>query len=282
MFKTLVANWLREQAQQHVLNTVRDSLEQVQQPVNESRPPCEIVILFATPAEAGGLVDRLRDRVTLHCATQVEHSGNLESQRLAIVESGIGQMAAAAAALEAIRLHHPRWLICAGFASALGNDLKRGHVLMPNEVVDGGGNRIPIELHLDPRSLQNNPGLHLGRLLTVDHLVHNPDERRQLAATHEARACDLESWGAAEACRQANVPFLGVRVMTETVDDQLPEDVDRLIHQKTAAAKLGAAAASVWHRPSVAKDLWRFNEDALKASDRLARFLAGLVANLPK
>mgnify|MGYP001580188125 CR=1 FL=1 len=70
--------------------------------------------------------------------------------------------------------------------------------------------------------------------------------------------------------------------MTETVDDQLPADVDRLLHQKTAVAKLGAAAGSVWRRPSVAKDLWRFNEDALKASDRLARFLSGLVKNLPR
>jgi adenosylhomocysteine nucleosidase len=190
-------------------------------------------------------------------------------------------VAAATAALEAIKLHHPRWLICAGFASALGPDVKRGHVLIADEVTDATGGRIPLNLHLDARSLQNNPALHVGRLLTVDHLVHAPDERRLLSVTHDAKACDLESWGAAEACRQANVRFLTVRIMTETVEDQLPADVEKMIQQKTAAAKLGAAAGSVWRRPSVAKDLWRFNEDALKASDRLARFLSGLIKNLP-
>ncbi len=282
MLKMLVTNWLREQAKGHVMNAVRDSLEQ---PANaaarEPQPPCEIAILFASSVEAGGTIDLMRDRVTMHCASQVEHAGNLDSQRVAVVESGFGQLATATAALEAIRLHHPRWLICAGFASALGLELKRGHVLMANEVTDAAGERIPIDLHLDARSLQNNPALHVGRLLTIDHLVRASADRRQLALTHDARACDLETWGVAEACRQAKVRFLSVRIMTETVDDELPEDVERLLHQKTAAAKLGAAAGSVWRRPSVAKDLWRFNEDALKASDRLARFLSGLVTNLP-
>jgi adenosylhomocysteine nucleosidase len=193
----------------------------------------------------------------------------------------MGQVASATAALEAIQLHHPRWLIAAGFASALGPELKRGHVLMANEITDTAGSRIPLDLHLDPSSLQNNPALHIGRLLTIDHLVRSPEERRQLAANHQARACDLESWGAAEACRQAKVRFLAVRIMSETVDDELPVDVEKTLQQKTAAARLGAAAGSVWRRPSVAKDLWRFNEDALKASDRLGRFLSGLVGNLP-
>jgi adenosylhomocysteine nucleosidase len=281
MLKMLIANWLQQQAQGHI-EAVRQSIEQAADRTPREPPsPCELAILFASSVEAGGMVDRLQDRVTLHCATHVEHAGEVDSLRIAVIESGMGPMASATAALAAIQAHHPRWLLCAGFASALIPELKRGHVLMANEVTDESGSSVTLDLHLDARSLENNPALHVGRLLTVDHLVRAPEERRELALQHAALACDMESFGAAEACRQAKTRFLAVRVMTETVEDQLPEDVEKLLQQKTSAAKLGAAAGSVWRRPSVAKDLWRFNEDALRASDRMARFLSGLVQNLP-
>jgi hypothetical protein len=35
-------------------------------------------------------------------------------------------------------------------------------------------------------------------------------------------------------------------------------------------------------RFSAAKDLWKLREDALKTSDRLAKFLVGVVEQLPK
>lgn len=283
MLKALISNWLREQAHEHVLNVIRDSLDPRTGDAAPATPapPCEIAILFATSVEAAGTADGLSGRLTLHCASHLEHSGVLDGCRLAVVEAGHGQAVAATAALETIRLHHPRWLISAGFASALVPEMRRGHVLMANEVIDRENQRIPIDLQLDARSLQNNPALHVGRLVTVDHLIRTGIERRQLALEYAALACDLETWGVAEACRQAGTRFLSVRVMTEVLDDLLPNDVERLLQQRSAAAKLGAAAGSVWRRPSVAKDLWRFNEDALKASDRLARFLSGLVKNLP-
>lgn len=284
MLKMLISNWLRDQAKQHVFDVIRDGLEQPApgKVAPESVPPADIVLLFASSFESGGTVDALKDRVTFHCASHTEHAGELGGQRVAVVESGHGASAAASAVIAATQLHHPRWVIGTGFSSALIPDLRRGHVLMADEVVDTDGQVVPIPLHLDRASLQNNRGLHLGRLLTLDRLPRTPAEREEAARTHRAVASDLETWGAAEACRQGGQRFLAVRVMTEACDDQLPADVDRLLQQRSAAAKLGATARSVWCRPSVAKDLWRFNEDALKASDRLGRFLTGLVQNLPK
>jgi adenosylhomocysteine nucleosidase len=239
------------------------------------------VIQCASTAEAGGTIDSLQDRVTTHCASHVEHAGKLAEKRVAVVTVGHGQLAAATAALEAIRLHRPQWLVAAGFATALDPGLKRGHVLLASEVVETAGNPIPIEMHLDPQSLRNNPGLHVGKLLTVERLDSQPERRRKLGEKHAAVACDLESWGAAEVCRQTGTRFLAVRIVTDEVNDTLPKDIDHLFQQKSAAGKLGAVAGSVWRRPSAVKDLWRYNEEALKASDRLARFLAGLLQNLP-
>lgn len=281
MLRMLVTKWLREQAQGHVLNTVRETLHQQDARASEPLPPCEIVILCASTAEAGGTIDSLQQRVTTHCASHEEHAGTLGEKRVAVVTAGHGQVTAAAAALEAVHLHRPRWLVAAGFATALDPGLKRGHVLLASEVVETAGNPIPIEMHLDPESLRNNPALHVGKLLTVECLDALPERRRELREKNTAVACDLESWGAAEVCRQTGTRFLAVRIVTEEVDDTLPKDIDHLFQQKSAAGKLGAVAGSVWRRPSAVKDLWRYNEEALKASDRLARFLTGLAQNLP-
>ena len=75
--------------------------------------------------------------------------------------------------------------------------------------------------------------------------------------------------------------LLPVRIITEAVDDQLPIEIEVLLEQKSLAAKLGAATGALFRRPSSVKDMWKVKEDALKASDRLARFLVDVVGQLP-
>ena len=58
--------------------------------------------------------------------------------------------------------------------------------------------------------------------------------------------------------------------------------VDTQPSRLALASKLGAAAGAIMKRFSAAKDLWKLREDALKASDRLAKFLASIVEQLPK
>jgi adenosylhomocysteine nucleosidase len=84
----------------------------------------------------------------------------------------------------------------------------------------------------------------------------------------------------AEACRNENVPLLAIRVISDAVDDELPPEIEYLLAQKSLAGKLGAATGAFLKRFSAAKDLWRLREDALKASDRLAKFLEGVVKQL--
>jgi adenosylhomocysteine nucleosidase len=117
-------------------------------------------------------------------------------------------------------------------------------------------------------------------VLTVDHIVSKPNERRRLAAEHGAIACDMESFGVAEACREHGARFMSVRIITDALDDELPPEIEHLLVQKTIAGKLGAAAGAVMRRFSAAKDLWKLREDALKASDRLAKFLVGVIQQL--
>ena len=90
----------------------------------------------------------------------------------------------------------------------------------------------------------------------------------------------MESYAVAEACRIANVPFMAIRIISDAIDDEPPPEIEHLLAQKSLAGKIGAATGAILRRFSAAKDLWRLREDALKASDRLAKFLVGVVNQL--
>jgi adenosylhomocysteine nucleosidase len=296
LLRWLVNQYLRDAAEGKVREVVADVVQsprtgaRVQAaPVDADAPtaaqspeflPCDVVFIFALSIESGGLVDQLKGAETSRHAHGIERAGKLSGHEVAIVESGVGQQAAARATTEAIKFYQPKWVISAGFGGGLTENLRRGHIVMADEVASLSGDRLQVGLKLDPESLAEMKGLHVGRLLTVDSILRNPAERRRLAVEHGAVAADMESFAVAQRCRELSVPFLGIRIISDAVDDELPPEIENLLAQKSLAAKLGAAAGAVLKRFSAAKDLWKLREDALKASDRLAKFLAGVVNQL--
>lgn len=242
--------------------------------------PCEAAFLFGSGLEAGGLIDALKSSETSRHAHGTEHAGKLDGREVVIVESGVGGKAAARAARETIKFYEPRWVISAGFAAALHEDLRRGHVLMADEVASPAGEKLAIGIKLDPHVAEATRGLHVGRLLTIDNVIRKPAERRQLFEQHQVLACDMETFAIAAACRDVGAKLISVRLITDGVDDELPPEIEHLLAQKTIAAKIGATAGALLSRFSAAKDLWQLREDAMKGSDRLAKFLRGVLAQL--
>lgn len=242
--------------------------------------PCHAAFLFALSIESGGLTDLLQGAEVSKHPHGVERAGKLADREVVIVEGGVGQRAAGRATAETIKFYKPDWVISAGFAGGLDEKLRRGQILMADEVVNLAGDVLKTDLRLDPASLAATKGLHIGRLLTVDSLIREAAERHALAAQHSALACDMECFAVARVCREQGISFLAVRIISDAVDDELPPEIEHLLKQKSLAGKLGAAAGAIFKRPSAAKDLWNLREDALKASDRLAKFLAGMMQQI--
>jgi adenosylhomocysteine nucleosidase len=239
--------------------------------------PCDAAFIYALGVESGGLVDMLRGAETSRHAHGLERAGKLNGREVVIVEGGVGQTAAAAATREAIRFYQPRRVISAGFAGGLTDELRRGHVVIASEVANSAGERMEVGLKVDAQSLAGAKGIHIGRLLTVDRILREPEERRKLAEQHEAIACDMETFAVAKVCRELGVPLAAIRIVSDAVDDVLPREIELLLAQKSLAGKLGAATGAILKRFSAAKDLWKLREEALKASDRLAKFLVAMV-----
>src|SRR5207237_7544659 len=76
--------------------------------------PCDVAIMFALGIESGGLVDLLKGAESSRLPHGKEHAGKLAGREVVIVESGVGQKAAARATEEAIKFYQPRWVVSAG------------------------------------------------------------------------------------------------------------------------------------------------------------------------
>jgi len=293
MFRWMIGNLVRQQVRRTATETVKETVRrQAEQAMSQQHdnemperetvppPPCQVALVFALAAEAGGLVDRMQQAATTRGAKYTEHVGLLAGRHVAVVQSGAGAAAAAAAVDDVIRVRQPEWVVSAGFAGGLHEALRRGHILMADTVLDAAGKTLSVGLKMDARTLEQSPGLHVGRLLAVDRVVHDPDEKQRLGAQHEALACDMETLAVAEVCAEHGVRLLSVRVISDAVDERLPADIDVLLKQATTASRLGAAAGAVFRRPSSVKDMWALKENALQQSDRLAKYLLGVVEQL--
>jgi len=284
LLRWLVSNYLRQTAQQTLRETASELLSRPRSADaedGEGEVGCDVAVLFALSIESGGLVDLMSDAQTVRIGELIEHTGMLAGKRIVVANTGAGQTSAAKVAADVIEFHQPRWVISAGFAGGLNDDVRPGHLLLVDKVVRSTGESLAIGLRCDPQWLATARGVHAGRLLTVDEIVRTEADKRQLGERHAAIACDMETFAITEVCSQLQTPLIAVRIITDAVDDALPPEIDRLMRQKTMAGKLGAAAGAIFSRPTAAKDLWDLRGMALKSSDRLAKFLAGMIEQLP-
>jgi len=287
VIRYLLRNWIHRTAQRKVRQSVADAARQhlhTEEPedATSDRPaePCDLGVVFALGIEAGALEERLSGTVIIRGDGLVVRQGLLQGKRVAIVRCGAGGKAAAKATEALISGHQPRWVLAAGLAGGLNPELRRNDILMVDHLVDVAGKHLAIDLKVDRESLDAIPGVRTGRLLTADRIIRLPDEKLALGRQHDAVAVDMESFAVAEVCRRCKVPFLAVRVINDTADEELPPDVKNLLAQKTKLSKLGAVTGAIWRRPSSVKDMYRLRENALTASQRLALFLADMVGQL--
>jgi len=285
--RPFLQSWLRsaavKKAREKAVDAARRHVDQTTEQVQSAagkQEPCYGGIVFALRIESGGLEDLLEQKSLIQAAGFTVCQGKLKQRRVALAISGAGRKQAAQAADALISGHQPAWVISAGFAGGLNSQLKRHDILVADRLADVSGHHLAIDLPGDPAALAKAPGVHVGRLLTADRVVRLPDEKQSLGREHDALAVDMETFGVAEACRDRGVPLLSVRVIHDAVDDALPKDVEKLLTQKSTAARLGAAVGAVWRRPGSIKDMYALRENALAASDRLAEFLAGMIEGL--
>jgi adenosylhomocysteine nucleosidase len=243
--------------------------------LDSSLSACRYGVVFALGIESGCLEDLLQHATTTRGHGFRVRCGELDGRQVAIVQSGPGRERAVRAAHALIDGHRPGVVISAGFAGALDATLRRGDIVAADSIVDETGRELTPDRAL--LSAAESRGARAGRLLTVDRVIRASEEKLALGRKHAALAADMETLAVAEVCGDRQQPFLALRVINDAAEDVLPHDVERLLAQETGARRLGAAVRLIFNRPSTFVDLLRLQHRAIEASDRLAKFLVGLM-----
>lgn len=235
-------------------------------------------IVVAIPSEADPLRRRMEDGTDLAGNGFSAYTGRIGGCPTAVIAAGPGEESARRAASALLLGHRPRYVLAAGFAGGLVPELQRYDIFVPDVLLHPSGKRLRLDLSADrdggDSACHGGRSWKTGPLLTMPHVIREPDEKRRLAAEFGAWAVDMETFAVAEVCRAAKVPMLAVRVITDGCQDRLSQEVEYLLEKRHIAQQLGFAAGAILRRWATLKELWRMYEYSVKAGDRLADFLA--------
>jgi adenosylhomocysteine nucleosidase len=192
-------------------------------------------------------------------------------QTVLMLETGLGAAAMEAAllwCLGAPRLggapYRPRFVLSAGFSGALQPEQRVGDLVLATEIVDPCGGFWRAD---DRLQLRLEAAVWRGRLLTVTRLVADPEEKQRLGREYQALAVDMETATIARLCRQHDIPFACLRVISDDWNTPLsPHLVELLDGGRVSIPRLIGA---ILRHPRIVFDMSRLAAQTRTAARRL-------------
>ncbi len=186
--------------------------------------------------------------------------GRINGNEVVLWQCGIGKVNAAIGTMRLIAQHHPDCIISTGLAGGIDNclhvmDVVIGSQTAYHDVWCGEGNELgqvqglPTRFDADKQLLQcAQAASELGKYPTVTGLICTGDQfitnKASLAEikSHfpDALACEMESAAIAHTCYLQQVPFLSIRVVSDT-----PGNTDN--HQQQWADFLATMSDQSFH-----------------------------------
>lgn len=273
----------------------------------------QTALLFALPEEYASfkrakepwqLIHRTPFRTFLHTALSCE---------LVLVETGMGQKQLLEALSWLLGKTRPDLIIAAGFAGSLSPDLVVGAVCLGEAfsyveedvcahsspeitatsfqaAAFGAWDGAPGASEADPTAtFRMEPGaktgsrliqvcrqyrLHRTRMVTVNQPQPKPLLARKFA--QKASIVDMESYFAVRFCYERQIPFLGVRAVSDGLWDEIDFDLGA-ISDARGRVKIPRVLVSVVRSPGLVRSYYRSWKRSRTAAFRLGRALAGLV-----
>jgi adenosylhomocysteine nucleosidase len=174
-----------------------------------------IAITFALRAESSDFVRLLTKPLTLAHEGGESVRGQIHGQSVAVFHTGVGEKSCRGHIENFLCEQQLKYLISAGFAGALDQELQIGDLLLSE-------NFSSPELLGSPHLDFADARLFLGKLATVPGIIDSNSERDRLAAESGAVAVDMETQFIAAACAAHRVPMLSLRVMSDTASEPFP------------------------------------------------------------
>ncbi len=188
----------------------------------------KIAIIAAMGKELDLLLPLIEGRSTVTINDTVFHTGHIAGRDVVAMQSGIGKVNAAVATLTLIDSFHPSLVINTGVAGGTGG-ARVLDVVIPDRIAyhdvwcgpgtepgEAAGFPLYFECPLAADTVASL-GVRRGLLASGDIFVSRREEvDRILAMYPDAVAVDMESAAIAQVCHLKNVPFVCIRVVSDT------------------------------------------------------------------
>lgn len=191
----------------------------------------------------------------------MNHSG------MEILLTGMGQRNAECALRLRLRQNSPAAVISSGFAGGLNPDLMRGNIVFDAD------NDFPLAAAL------RKAGAREARFHCSPSVVITAADKQLLWETLRADAVEMESSVIRTVCREQGIPSATVRVISDTAQESLPLDFNRLLTEDLEM-DYGKLSLAMLKAPGKVGELLRFQQKIRAAANRLARVLADALAGL--
>lgn len=181
-----------------------------------------LVITAATPEE-------LREALKLFPAMRHErrggaqfYFGRLHGRDVALVQTGVGPKKAGAAARGILETLAPSAVIAMGAAGAADPELAVGDIVIATAMLHHSGSRLPAD-EMRSGSIAGrlrDLGLPVSRggCFTAATFIHEAGRKRHIFESTGARVIDMESASLARRLHPAGIPFVNIRIVSDTAD----------------------------------------------------------------
>jgi adenosylhomocysteine nucleosidase len=220
-----------------------------------------------------------------------------ERAELRILITGIGRRNAETAIRNALAEQSPGLVLTCGFAGGLDPELAAGTVIFSAD--EDPGSRRGNEAEVPPSSPMPPPddagygpaatlsGLDSGLLAAgarparfhcANRVAASAESKRALRLSTGADAVEMESGIIRAICRKNEILSATVRVISDTANEDLPLDFNRLM-DSDQNLKYGKLTAALLKSPGKIGALLRLQKQTRAAAERLARVLAAFISS---
>ena len=231
-----------------------------------------IAVTFALPAESSEFLRRVRDKSARDRNGVRTIQGKIDNRSIEVLHTGVGEKICRERIGKFLVIQQFDFLISAGFAGALNNELQINDLLVAK-------NFSTVDLKKTQSSL-SNVSIKATNMLTVPALIDSSEERERIARESGASAVDMETEVIARACAVHGIPLLALRVITDTPTQPFPVPPSVLFDIQQQRTHIAALAKFFLLNPSRLANLIRFASRIAGARTTLANVLVEIVRNL--
>ncbi len=195
-----------------------------------------------------------------------------EQERCTIFHTGVGETECRRRITPLLDSQRPDRLVSSGFAGSVSDELEVG------DLVIARNHSNPKLAEIAARSLRGR--VLIKNLWTTQSIVDDAYERRQLAARHDAAAIDMETAVIAAECAVRSIPFLSLRVISDSPRHPFPAPSTVLFDVARQRTPIFTLAAYLARHPASLSLLLKFQRQIALAEKRLAAALLEVLREL--